>query len=174
MRSQAATLSRSARSGIAAAWVAGCGLAGCGVEISHPENELLLPPVTVFQRHTDEEVRSVRTLDAAQYDRRLQEAFAEGRDWTLSASRIAEHFAGKRGPDGSPRAARGETRTTPTDSWVRIRVTETGWEDDSVAGMQMLVWLAPKGDGKFTVKRILQAQLCSRPGQIFYSAEPCP
>ncbi len=68
-----------------------------------------------------------------------------------------------------------EIKTPPESRETAVvTVTATGYWDDAVAGERWRLWLARQPDGAWTVTRGLWANLCSRPGQRFYAAEPCP
>lgn len=120
---------------------------------------------------TDIEVRSVKTLDVATANAGIREAVRKGEHWPREALTVALQLVGP-GLKGHAKVI--EVRTPPEqrDS-ATITVTESGYPDDAVGGERWRLWLV-KGTDAWTIQRGLWAQLCSRPGRRFYTAEPCP
>jgi hypothetical protein len=57
---------------------------------------------------------------------------------------------------------------------ARVVVEDEGWADDSVFGQRHVLYFTRDDAGRLRVERALRAMLCLRPGQRFYSADPCP
>lgn len=121
---------------------------------------------------TDIDVRSVKTLDVGALNAEIREAVRKGEHWPREAVPVALQLMGA-GLRGHTKVI--EVRTPPEqrDS-ATITVTESGYPDDAVSGERWRLWLVKGADGAWTIQRALWAQLCSRPGRRFYSAEPCP
>jgi len=119
------------------------------------------------------EVRSVHEIDVGPLNDEAQSAFAEGETWPLTALPFALRIAGE--------AIVAPTRTimidaSPTErlDHAVITIAQRGFLDDSVAGDRYRLWFERGEDGVWVLTRGLTAQLCARPGNEFYSADPCP
>lgn len=121
---------------------------------------------------SDIEVRSVKTLDTSKLNAEVRRAAGKGETWTQDAVLVALKVAGS-GLKGHTKLI--EVRTPPEQrDAATITFTESGYMDDAISGERWRLWLEKGANGTWTIKRALWAQLCSRPGQRFYSAEKCP
>ena len=121
---------------------------------------------------TDIEVQSVQALDTNRLNAKVKKAAPNGEKWTRDAVLVALAFVGA-GLKGNTKVI--DVRTPPEErDTATITVTESGYLDDAVSGERWRLWLAKGADGTWTIQRALWAQLCSRPGSRFYSAEKCP
>lgn len=121
---------------------------------------------------TDLPVRSVRTLATTACHAQVRQAMAQGETWPRQAIFVALRCIGA---DLRGHTTVIEIKTPPeSQETAVVTVTATGFLDDAVAGERWRLWLAKKPDGAWTVTRVLWANLCSRLGQRFYAAEPCP
>lgn len=118
------------------------------------------------------EVRSVKSLDTAAINDAMGQAAGRGEKWPQEVVAVALKVAGQ-GLKGSSTVI--EVQTPPESrETATITVTESGYLDDAVGGERWRLWLAKGADGTWSVKRVLWAQLCNRPGRTFYAAEKCP
>jgi hypothetical protein len=118
------------------------------------------------------EVRSVKSLDTKKLNAEVSKAAGKGEAWTKDAVLVALKVTGSE-LTGHTKII--EVRTPPEQrDAATITVTNSGYLDDAVGGERWRLWLKKGDDGTWTIKRALWAQLCSRPGQSFYSAEKCP
>lgn len=121
---------------------------------------------------SDIEVQSVKTVDTGKLNAKVRKAAPKGKKWTRDAILVALEFVGAQ--------LKGHTmvidvRTPPEERETAIiTVTASGYPDDAVSGERWRLWLVKGGNGAWTIQRALWAQLCSRPGSRFYSAEKCP
>ena len=120
----------------------------------------------------DVTVRSVEVLDVGAFNTRTERAAKEGESWTREAILVALKFSGE-GLRGNFKRIEANTLPERFDSAV-ITITESGYLDDSVAGVRYRLWLGQELAGTWKLKEALRANLCSRPDATFYSAEPCP
>jgi hypothetical protein len=121
---------------------------------------------------SDLEVQSVQTLDTKKLNVKVKEAAGKGEKWTREAVLVALEFVGA-GLKGNTKVI--DVRTPPEErDTATITVTESGYPDDAIGGARWRLWLVKGADGAWTMQRALWAQLCSRPGHRFYSAEKCP
>ena len=118
------------------------------------------------------EVRSVKTLDTGKLNAEASRAAGKGEAWPQDAVLVALKFAGA-GLKGHTKLIEVRTPAEQRDA-ASITVTESGYLDDAISGERWRLWLKKGADGVWTIQRALWAQLCSRPGQRFYSAEKCP
>ena len=118
------------------------------------------------------EVRSVKILDTGKLNAEASRAAGKGETWPQDAVLVALKFAGA-GLKGHTKLIEVRTPAEQRDA-ATITVTESGYLDDAISGERWRLWLAKGADGVWTIQRALWAQLCSRPGQRFYSAEKCP
>lgn len=120
----------------------------------------------------DVEVQSVKTLATDKLNNEVKKAASKGEVWTKDAVLVALKFVGA-GLKGHTKNI--EVRTPPEQNDVAtITVSESGYLDDAISGERWRLWLRKGADGAWTIQRALRAQLCSRPGRRFYSAETCP
>ena len=120
----------------------------------------------------DIEVKSVKAIDPRKVNDEIGQAYRKGEAWPKEAVLVALRFVGA-GLKGNTKSI--EVRTPPeSQDTATITVTESGYLDDSIAGERWKLWMTKKEDGPWVIKRALWAQLCSRPGHRFYSAERCP
>jgi len=118
------------------------------------------------------ETRSVKTLDPSKVNDEISQVFSKGEIWPKEAILVALKFAGA-GLKGNTKVI--EAQTPPeTQETATITITESGYLDDAIAGERWRLWLTKKADETWIINRALWAQLCSRPGRRFYSAEKCP
>ena len=118
------------------------------------------------------EIHSVKSLDPEKVNGEIRQALSKGETWPKEAALVALKFVGA-GLKGSTQII--EVRTPPeTRETATITVTESGYLDDAIGGERWRLLLTKKGDGSWRINRALWAQLCSRPGHRFYSAEKCP
>jgi hypothetical protein len=121
---------------------------------------------------SDIEVQSVKTLDTAKLNAKVGKAARKGEQWTKNAVPVALEFVGA-GLTGHTKVI--DVRTPPEQrDTATITVTESGYLDDAISGERWRLWLVKGVDSTWTIQRALWAQLCSRPGRRFYSAEKCP
>lgn len=121
---------------------------------------------------SDIEVQSVKTLDTGNLNAEVGKAAGKGQTWTKDPVLVTLKFAGS-GLKGNTKII--EVRTPPEQGdEATITVSESGYLDDAISGERWRLWLKKGADGAWTIKRALWAQLCSRPGRRFYSAEKCP
>jgi len=114
----------------------------------------------------------VKTLDTEKLNARVKKAAGKGGKWTRDAVLVALEFVGA-GLKGNTKII--DVRTPPEEGHTAtITVTESGYPDDAVSGARWRLWLVKGAHGTWTMQRALWAQLCSRPGHTFYSAEKCP
>jgi hypothetical protein len=121
---------------------------------------------------SDIEVQSVKTLDTDKLNAEVKKATGKGETWTREAVLVALKFAGA-GLKGHSKIIDVQTPSEQQDT-ASITVTESGYLDDAVSGERWRLWLEKGTDSTWTITRALWAQLCSRPGRKFYSAEKCP
>lgn len=120
----------------------------------------------------DVPVQSVQALAVDDFNAQVQQAVGHGEAWVKEPVLVALRFVGAE--------IRGHTKIielrTPPENQdsATVTVTEAGYPDDAVAGARWRLWLAKDTQGIWTLQKALWAQLCSRPGQRFYSAGPCP
>jgi hypothetical protein len=120
----------------------------------------------------DIEVKSVKAIDPKKVNDEIGQAYRKGEAWPKKAVLVALTFVGA-GLKGNAKTI--EVSTPPeTRETATITVTESGYLDDSIAGERWKLWMTKKADGPWVIRRVLWAQLCSRPGHRFYSAERCP
>jgi hypothetical protein len=120
----------------------------------------------------DVTVRSVQVLDVDAFNVRTERAAEDGESWAREAILVALKFSGE-GLLGSSKRIEVNTPPERFDSAL-ITITESGYLDDSVAGIRYRLWLGRGPSGTWKLKKALRANLCSRPDAMFYSAEPCP
>jgi len=121
---------------------------------------------------SDIEVQSVKTLDTDKLNARVRKAAPKDKKWTRDAVLVALEFVGP-GLKGNTKVI--DVRTPPEErDTATITVTESGYPDDAINGERWRLWLVKGANGTWTIQRALWAQLCSRPGRRFYSAEKCP
>jgi hypothetical protein len=121
---------------------------------------------------SDIEVQSVKTLDTDKLNAKIRKAAGKGEKWTKDAVLVALEFVGA-GLKGHTKVI--DVRTPPEErDSATITVTESGYQDDAIGGERWRLWLVKGAHGAWTIQRALWAQLCSRPGRRFYSAEKCP
>ncbi len=102
----------------------------------------------------------------------ISQAYRKGEAWPKEAVLVALRFVGA-GLKGNTKSI--EVRTPPeSQDTSTITVTESGYLDDAISGERWRLWMAKNADRVWVIRRILWAQLCSRPGHRFYSAERCP
>jgi hypothetical protein len=129
------------------------------------------PAITDFGV-SDIEVQSVKTVDTGKLNVKVKNAAGQGGKWTKDAVLVALEFVGA-GLKGHTKVI--DVRTPPEQRHTAtITVTESGYPDDAVSGERWRLWLVKGPHGAWTIQRALWAQLCSRPGSRFYSAERCP
>ena len=120
---------------------------------------------------SDIEVQSVKTLDHDKLNAEVRTSASKGENWTKDAVLVAFKVAGS-GLKGHTKII--EVRTPPEQrDNATITITESGHLDDAVSGERWKVWLQKGTDGTWIIKQALWAQLWSRPGKRFYSAEKC-
>jgi hypothetical protein len=118
------------------------------------------------------EVRSVKSLDTKKLNAEVSKAASKGEAWTKDAILVALKVTGTE-LKGNKQIV--EVRTPPEQrDKSTVTVTNSGYLDDAVGGERWRLWLEKGAEGTWTIKRVLWAQLCTRPGHIFYSAEKCP
>jgi hypothetical protein len=121
---------------------------------------------------SDIKVQSVKTLDTDKLNTKVRKAASKGEKWTRDAVLVALEFVGA-GLKGNTKVI--DVRTPPEErNTAKITVTESGYPDDAINGERWRLWLVKGANGTWTMQRALWAQLCSRPGRRFYSAEKCP
>lgn len=121
---------------------------------------------------SDDKVHSVKNLDTNKINAEVSKAAGKGEIWPKEAILVALKFIGS-GLKGSTKII--DARMPPEQSdTATITVTESGYLDDAIGGERWRLWLEKDADGSWTIRRALWAQLCSRPGKRFYSAENCP
>ncbi len=121
---------------------------------------------------TDLPVRSVRSLDMTDFNTRVKQAAGQGQAWPKEAVLVALQFVGT-GLKGHTTVI--EIRTPPEGrQTAMITVSAAGYLDDATAGERWRLWLTQDQEGVWMISRGLWAHLCARPGQTFYTAEPCP
>jgi hypothetical protein len=139
--------------------------------------EQALPQTSSNKEHddfgvSDIEVQSVKTLDPGKLNAEVSKAAGKGETWTKDAVLVALKFTGA-GLKGHTKTI--EVRTPPEQrDAATITVSESGYLDDAISGERWRLWLKKGADGTWNIQRALWAQLCSRPGKSFYSAEKCP
>jgi hypothetical protein len=121
---------------------------------------------------SDIEVQSVKTLDIHKLNVEVNKAASQGETWTKDAVLVALKFVGA-GLKGNTKIIGVRTPSEQRDT-ATITITVSGYLDDAVNGERWRLWLEQGAHGAWTIKRALWAQLCSRPGRRFYSAEKCP
>ena len=121
---------------------------------------------------SDVEVQSVKTLGTDKLNTKIKKAAGKGEKWTRDAVLVALEFVGA-GLKGNTKVIDVRTPPEQRDS-ATITIIESGYLDDAVSGERWRLWLVKGANGTWTVQRALWAQLCSRPGRRFYSAEACP
>jgi hypothetical protein len=120
----------------------------------------------------DIEVKSVKTLDTKKLNAEVSKAASKGENLSKDAVFVALKFTGS-GLKGHTKII--EVRTPPEQrDTATITVSESGYLDDAISGERWRLWLKQGANGTWTIQRALWAQLCSRPGRRFYSAEKCP
>jgi hypothetical protein len=118
------------------------------------------------------EVRSVKSLDTKKLNAEISEAASKGETWTKEALLVVLELTGTK--------LKGHTKTievrTPPEQRdaATVTVTDSGYPDDAVGGERWRLWLEKSSAGIWIIERGLWAQLCTRPGHRFYSAEQCP
>ena len=121
---------------------------------------------------SDIEVQSVKTLDTKKLSAEVSKAASKGENWSKDAVLVALKFTGS-GLKGHTKII--EVRTPPEQrDTATITVSESGYLDDAISGERWRLWLKQGVNGAWTIQRALWAQLCTRPGRRFYSAEKCP
>lgn len=121
---------------------------------------------------SDIEVQSVKTLGTDKLNAKVRKASGKGEKWTRDAVLVALEFVGA-GLRGNTKVI--DVRTPPEQrDAATITVTESGYLDDAIGGERWRLLLIKGAHGAWTIQRALWAQLCSRPGRKFYSAEKCP
>lgn len=118
------------------------------------------------------EVRSVKSLDTKKLNAEVSRAAGKGEAWAKEAVLVALKVTDP-GLKGHTKIIEVKTPPEQRDT-ATITVTNSGYLDDAVGGERWRLWLKKGGDGVWTIQRALWAQLCSRPGQRFYSGEKCP
>lgn len=121
---------------------------------------------------SDIEVQSVKTLDTDKLNAKVRKAAGKGKKWTEDAVLVALDFVGA-GLKGNTKIIDVRTPPEQRDS-ATITIAESGYLDDAINGERWRLWLVKGANGSWTIQRALWAQLCSRPGRKFYSAEKCP
>ena len=117
------------------------------------------------------EVRSVKTLDTNKLNAELRQAADKGETWVKDAVLVALNLTGA-GLKGHTKII--EVRTPPEQrDAATVTISESGYLDDAVSGERWKVWLKKGADGTWIIQQALWAQVCSRPGRRFYSAEKC-
>lgn len=130
------------------------------------------PDLADFAVPAGVEVRSVKAIDPRKMNDEIGQANRKGETWPKEAVLVALRFVGA-GLKGNTKSI--EARTPPeSQDTTTITVTESGYMDDAISGERWRLWMTKKADGTWVIERALWAQLCSRPGQRFYSSEPCP
>jgi len=118
------------------------------------------------------EVQSVKVIDPRKMNDEIGQAYRKGEAWPKEAVLVALRFVGA-GLKGNTKSI--EVCTPPeSQDTSTITVTESGYMDDAISGERWRLWMAKNADGAWVIQRVLWAQLCSRPGRRFYSAERCP
>lgn len=118
------------------------------------------------------EVQSVKSLDTSRFNEEISQGYRKGEVWPKEMILVALKFVGE-GLKGNTKSI--EVLTPPeTRDTATITATESGYMDDAVSGERWRLWMTKKADGAWVVSRAIWAQLCSRPGKRFYSAERCP
>jgi len=118
------------------------------------------------------ETHSVKSLDPGKVNDEISQVLSKGENWPTEAVLVALRFVGA-SLKGNTKVI--EVRTPPeTQVSATVTITESGYLDDAIAGERWRLWLTKKADGTWIIDRVLWAQLCSRPGRRFYSAEKCP
>jgi hypothetical protein len=121
---------------------------------------------------SDVEVHSVKSLDSSGLNAEVSKAAGKGETWPKDAVLVALKFIDA-GLKGHTKII--DVRTPPESrDAATITVTESGYLDDAISGERWCLWLEKGADGTWTVKRVLWAQLCDRPGRRFYAAGKCP
>lgn len=118
------------------------------------------------------EVRSVKSLDTSRFNEEISQGYRKGEAWTEEMILVALKLVGE-GLKGNTKSIEVSTPPEVQDT-ATITITESGYLDDAVAGERWRLWMTKKADGAWVVSRAIWAQLCSRPGKRFYSAERCP
>jgi hypothetical protein len=122
---------------------------------------------------SDIKVKSVKTMDAKKLNAEVRKAARKGENWTKDAVLVALEFVGAGLMKGHTKVI--DVRTPPEQRETAIiTITESGYLDDAINGERWRLWLIKGSDSTWTIQRALWAQLCSRPGRRFYSAEKCP
>jgi hypothetical protein len=121
---------------------------------------------------SDIEVQSVKTLDTDKLNDKVKKAAGKGEKWTKDAVLVALEFVGA-GLKGNKKVIDVRTSSEQRDT-ATITITESGYLDDAIGGERWRLWLVKGTHGTWTIQRALWAQLCNRPGRMFYSAEKCP
>jgi hypothetical protein len=118
------------------------------------------------------EVRSIKSLDTKKLNAEVSKAAGKKEAWTKDAILVALKVTGTE-LKGNTQIV--EVRTPPEQrDEAIVTVTNSGYLDDAIGGERWRLWLQKGADGTWTIKRVLWAQLCTRPGQKFYYAEKCP
>lgn len=118
------------------------------------------------------EVQSVKSIDPSMFNEKISQAYHKGEVWPREMILVALKVVGE-GLKGNMKSI--EVSTPPeTQDTATITITESGYLDDAVAGERWRLWITKKADGAWAVNRAIWAQLCSRSGKRFYSAERCP
>jgi hypothetical protein len=118
------------------------------------------------------EVKSVKAIDPRKMNDAISQAYRKGEAWLNEAVLVALRLVGA-GLKGNKKSI--EVRTPPeSQDTCTITVTESGYMDDAISGERWRLRLTKNADGAWVIRRVLWAQLCSRPGQRFYSSERCP
>ena len=118
------------------------------------------------------DVQSVKAIDPRKMNDEIGQACRKGEAWPKEAVLVALRFVGA-GLKGNTKSI--EVRIPPeVKETALITITELGYMDDAISGERWRLWMTKNADGAWTINRALWAQLCSRPGQRFYSARKCP
>lgn len=118
------------------------------------------------------EVQSVKAIDPKKMNDEISHAYRKGEAWPKEAVLVAITFVGA-GLKGNTKSVEVLTPPEALDT-ATITVTESGYMDDAISGERWRLWVTKNADGSWVIRRVLWAQLCSRPGRRFYSAERCP
>jgi hypothetical protein len=130
------------------------------------------PDLADFAAPAGVEVKSVKAIDPRKMNDEISQAYRKGESWPKEAVLVALKFVGA-GLKGNTKNI--EVLTPPeSQDTSTITVTESGYMDDAISGERWRLWMTKNADGAWVIRRVLWAQLCSRPGYRFYSAERCP
>jgi hypothetical protein len=148
-----------------------------GKELPNKAGKTHIEPVSTldhadFAAPVEIEVQSVKSIDPRKMNDEISQAYRKGEAWPKEVVLVALRFVGA-GLKGNTKSI--EVRTPPeSQDTSTITVTEAGYMDDAISGERWRLWMAKNADGAWVIRRVLWAQLCSRPGHRFYSAERCP